>query len=100
MIKGGLAHNRPKLYQYRNGRKLCGAPSTVSTIPSQSLTSVVASRLLTASVTDAFKMYAIPRFFIRNFRCRWLNKTWVWLDDLAGHGKFDKKANDFWLAKC
>ena len=45
-------------------------------------------------------MYAIPRFFIRNFRWRWLNKTWVWLDDLAGHGKFDKKANDFWLAKC
>ena len=56
MIKGSLAHNRPKLYQYRNGRKLCGAPSTVSTIPSQSLTSVIASRLLllTASVTDAF----------------------------------------------
>jgi len=45
-------------------------------------------------------MYGIPRFFIRNFRCRWLNKTWVWLDDLAGHGKFDKKANDFRLAKC
>ena len=45
------------------------------------------------------KMYAIPRFFIRNFRWRWLNKTWVWLDDLAGNGKFDKKADDFWMAK-
>jgi hypothetical protein len=44
-------------------------------------------------------MYAIPRFFIRNFRWRWLNKTWVWLDDLAGNGKFDKKADDFWMAK-
>ena len=44
------------------------------------------------------KMYAIPRFFIRNFRWRWLNRTWVWLDDLAGHGKFDKKAGDFWAA--
>ena len=44
------------------------------------------------------RMYVIPRFFIRNFRWRWLNKTWVWLDDLAGHGKFDKKADDFWLA--
>ncbi len=43
------------------------------------------------------KMYAIPRFFIRNFRWRWLNKTWVWLDDLAGNGKFDKKADDFWV---
>ena len=43
------------------------------------------------------KAYTIPRFFIRNFRWRWLNKTWVWLDDLAGNGKFDKKANDFWL---
>ena len=45
------------------------------------------------------KIYAIPRFFIRNFRWRWLNKTWVWLDDLAGNGKFDKKADDFWMAK-
>ena len=45
------------------------------------------------------RMYAIPRFFIRNFRWRWLNKTWVWLDDLAGHGKFDKKADDFWIAE-
>ena len=43
------------------------------------------------------KAYAIPRFFIRNFRWRWLNKSWVWLDDRAGHGKFDKKANDFWV---
>ena len=45
------------------------------------------------------RMYAIPRFFIRNFRWRWLNRTWVWLDDLAGNGKFDKKADDFWMAK-
>ena len=43
------------------------------------------------------KMYAIPRFFIRNFRWRWLNKTWVWLDDRAGNGKFNKKADDFWI---
>ena len=43
------------------------------------------------------RMYAIPRFFIRNFKWRWLNKTWVWLDDRAGHGKFDKKADDFWV---
>ena len=43
------------------------------------------------------RAYAIPRFFIRNFRWRWLNKTWVWLDDLAGNGKFDKKADDFWV---
>ena len=43
------------------------------------------------------KAYAIPRFFIRNFRWRWLNKTWVWLDDRAGNGKFDKKADDFWV---
>ena len=42
------------------------------------------------------KIYAIPRFFIRNFRWRWLNKSWVWLDDLAGNGKFHKKADDFW----
>ena len=27
------------------------------------------------------KIYAIPRFVIRNFRWRWLNKFWVWLDD-------------------
>ena len=45
------------------------------------------------------RMYAIPRFFIRNFRWRWLNRTWVWLDDLAGNGKFDKKADDFWTGK-
>ena len=44
------------------------------------------------------KVYAIPRFFIRNFRWRWLNKSWVWLDDKAGNGKFDKKADDFWVA--
>ena len=44
------------------------------------------------------RIYAIPRFFIRNFRWRWLNKSWVWLDDLAGNGKFDKKADDFWVA--
>ena len=44
------------------------------------------------------RMYAIPRFFIRNFRWRWLNKTWVWLDDLAGHGKFDKKSDNFWIS--
>ena len=43
------------------------------------------------------KVYAIPRFFIRNFRWRWLNKSWVWLDDKAGNGKFDKKADDFWV---
>ena len=43
------------------------------------------------------RAYAIPRFFIRNFRWRWLNKTWVRLDDLAGNGKFDKKADDFWV---
>ena len=45
------------------------------------------------------RMYAIPRFFIRNFKWRWLNKTWVWLDDRAGHGKFDKKADDFWVGR-
>ena len=45
------------------------------------------------------KMYAIPRFFIRNFRWRWLNKTWVWLDDRAGNGKFNKKADSFWLTE-
>ena len=45
------------------------------------------------------KIYAIPRFFIRNFRWRWLNRSWVWLDDLAGHGKFDKRADDFWVGK-
>ena len=44
------------------------------------------------------RVYAIPRFFIRNFRWRWLNKSWVWLDDKAGNGKFDKKADDFWMA--
>ena len=44
------------------------------------------------------RVYAIPRFFIRNFRWRWLNKSWVWLDDKAGNGKFDKKADDFWVA--
>ena len=43
------------------------------------------------------RMYAIPRFFIRNFRWRWLNKSWVWLDDLAGNGKFDKKSDSFWV---
>ena len=42
------------------------------------------------------KVYAIPRFFIRNFRWKWLNRSWVWLDDLAGNGKFDKKSDDFW----
>ncbi len=45
------------------------------------------------------KRYAIPRFFIRNFRWRWLNKSWVWLDDRLGHGKFDKQADDFWAAR-
>ena len=45
------------------------------------------------------KFYAIPRFFIRNFRWEWLNKLWVWLDDLAGNGRFDKKSNDFWMSK-
>ena len=44
------------------------------------------------------RIYAIPRFFIRNFRWRWLNKSWVWLDDQLGNGKFDKKAEDFWMA--
>ena len=44
------------------------------------------------------KIYAIPRFFIRNFRWRWLNKSWVWLDDLAGNGKFDKRTDNFWMA--
>ena len=43
------------------------------------------------------KVYAIPRFFIRNFRWKWLNRSWVWLDDLAGNGKFDKKSDDFWV---
>ena len=43
------------------------------------------------------RMYAIPRFFIRNFRWKWLNKSWVWLDDLAGNGKFDKNADNFWM---
>ena len=42
-------------------------------------------------------VYAIPRFFIRNFRWKWLNRSWVWLDDLAGNGKFDKKSDDFWM---
>ena len=42
-------------------------------------------------------VYAIPRFFIRNFRWKWLNRSWVWLDDLAGNGKFDKKSDDFWV---
>ena len=42
------------------------------------------------------KIYAFPRFVIRNFRWRWLNKFWVWLDDRVGNGKFDKKVDDFW----
>lgn len=45
------------------------------------------------------RRYAIPRFFIRNFRWRWLNKSWVWLDDRLGHGKFDKQADDFWVVR-
>ena len=44
------------------------------------------------------RFYAIPRFFIRNFRWRWLNKSWVWLDDVLGNGKFDKRAEDFWVS--
>ena len=44
------------------------------------------------------KIYAIPRFFIRNFRWRWLNKSWVLLDDLLGYGKYDKRADDFWVS--
>ncbi len=44
------------------------------------------------------RIYAVPRFFIRNFRWRWLNKSWVWLDDMLGYGKFDKRADDFWVA--
>ena len=44
------------------------------------------------------KIYTIPRFFIRNFRWRWLNKSWVWLDDVFGYGRYDKKADDFWAA--
>ena len=44
------------------------------------------------------RIYAVPRFFIRNFRWRWLNKSWVWLDDVLGNGKFDKKTDDFWAA--
>ncbi len=44
------------------------------------------------------RIYAIPRFFIRNFRWRWLNKSWVRLDDVLGYGKFDKRADDFWVA--
>ena len=44
------------------------------------------------------RFYAIPRFFIRNFRWRWLNKSWVWLDDVLGNGKFDKSPEDFWVS--
>ena len=44
------------------------------------------------------RIYAVPRFFIRNFRWRWLNKSWVWLDDVLGYGKFDKQSDDFWGA--
>jgi len=44
------------------------------------------------------RVYAIPRFFIRNFRWRWLNKSWVLLDDLLGYGKYDKRADDFWVS--
>ena len=44
------------------------------------------------------RIYAIPRFFIRNFRWRWLNKSWVLLDDVLGYGKYDKRADDFWGA--
>ena len=44
------------------------------------------------------RIYAIPRFFIRNFRWRWLNKSWVLLDDVLGYGKYDKRADDFWMA--
>ena len=44
------------------------------------------------------RRYAVPRFFIRNFKWRWLNKSWVWLDDRLGHGKFDKQADDYWVA--
>jgi len=44
------------------------------------------------------KIYAIPRFFIRNFRWKWLNKSWVLLDDALGYGKFGKQADDFWVA--
>ena len=43
-------------------------------------------------------IYAIPRFFIRNFRWRWLNKSWIWLDDMLGYGKYDKRTDDFWVA--
>ena len=44
------------------------------------------------------KIFSIPRFFIRNFRWRWLNKSWIWLDDRLGYGKYDKRTDDFWLA--
>jgi len=43
------------------------------------------------------RIYAIPRFFIRNFRWRWLNKSWVWLDDVFGYGRYEKRTDDFWV---
>lgn len=44
-------------------------------------------------------VHPAARFFIRNFRWRWLNRFWVWGDDVLGYGGYEKRSELFWLGE-
>jgi epoxyqueuosine reductase len=44
-------------------------------------------------------VHPLARFFIRNVRWRWLNRFWVWSDDVLGYGSFEKMPQRFWFGE-
>jgi epoxyqueuosine reductase len=44
-------------------------------------------------------VHPTARFFIRNFRWRWLNRFWVWSDDMLGYGSYEKRFELFWFGE-
>lgn len=44
-------------------------------------------------------VHPAARFFIRNCRWRWLNRFWVWLDDVLGYGSYEKRSELFWFGE-
>tara|TARA_B100000315_G_scaffold218164_1_gene219269 strand:- start:499 stop:1806 length:1308 start_codon:yes stop_codon:yes gene_type:complete len=41
-------------------------------------------------------VHAVARVSIKHFRWRWLNRFWLWIDDVLSYGKYNKKPDEFW----
>jgi reductive dehalogenase len=41
-------------------------------------------------------VHVVARISIKRWRWRWLNRFWLWVDDVLSYGKYNKRPEEFW----